>query len=147
MVERSRFPEKTWRTMTFSAALFFILVGAAAPIFSAERESILSSDGSFLKVQTEQRSQVDSDGHDQQWWRERVQMWQNKKAEANNKLTQAQEELANNQLSTFQAIQKRIELNEEIQQYQNDLREAEEMLSVTLPDEARKAGAPPGWLR
>lgn len=91
--------------------------------------------------------EVDSHGNDRKWWRERVQGWENKKAEANSKLTQAREELAKSQLPNYIGIQKRLELNEQIEQYQNELREAEEMLNVTLPEEARKAGAPPGWLR
>ncbi len=36
---------------------------------------------------------------------------------------------------------------QEIEKYKQEIREAQEMLETVLPDEARKAGAPPGWLR
>jgi hypothetical protein len=39
------------------------------------------------------------------------------------------------------------ELEEEMSQAQKDIEEARNMINVVIPDEARKAGIPPGWLR
>jgi hypothetical protein len=39
------------------------------------------------------------------------------------------------------------ELEEEMKEVQKDIDEALNMINVVIPDEARKAGVPPGWLR
>lgn len=92
---------------------------------------------------------VDSRGHNQEWWRQRVQEWQDKKADAQAKLADAQERLGQERfLNATTGNMKRIqEISAEVEMYEQQIREAENMLTEVLPDEARKAQAPPGWLR
>jgi hypothetical protein len=43
--------------------------------------------------------------------------------------------------------QQRIRRFREVSMYEEQIKEAENMLTDGLPDEARRAQAPPGWLR
>lgn len=94
--------------------------------------------------------QTDLNGHDQQWWRNQVRQWTEKKEEAALKLSEAEGELGKiehgNEMITSRMAE-RNHLLKEIEKQQQALREAEEMIRTVLPEEARKAGAPPGWLR
>lgn len=92
---------------------------------------------------------VDAHGHSQAWWQQRVKEWQDKKVEAQAKLADAQERLGRERfLNATTGNMKRIqEISAEVLTYEEQIREAEKMLTEELPDEARKAQAPPGWLR
>jgi len=92
---------------------------------------------------------VDANGHNREWWQERVQDWQSRKAEAEAKLADAQERLGRARyLDSTPAQSKRVqEITDEISKYENAIREADHMLTDGLSDEAREANAPPGWLR
>ncbi|MEW6681874.1 MAG: DUF4124 domain-containing protein [Nitrospirota bacterium] len=92
---------------------------------------------------------VDARGHNEKWWRQRVQEWQDQKADAQAKLADAQERLGRERfLNATTGNMLRIqEISAEVEMYEKQIREAENMLTEILPDEARKAQAPPGWLR
>ena len=92
---------------------------------------------------------VDARGHDREWWRQRVQEWLTKKADAQAKLADAQERLGRERFlnATTGNMQRIQEISAEVSTYEEQIREAENMLTDGLPDEARKAQAPPGWLR
>ena len=92
---------------------------------------------------------VDSQGHNQEWWQQRVLVWMDKKAAAEAKLTDAHERLGREQFlnPAVGTYQRQAEIRDEISQYEEQVREAERMLEETLPEEAHKSGAPPGWLR
>ncbi len=86
---------------------------------------------------------VDFRGHDRQWWRQYLQDWRGRKATAEQSLAEARDRY-NRLYSSHQSLG---DVRREIEQYETDLREADRMLNDVIPDEARKAGAPPGWLR
>lgn len=92
---------------------------------------------------------VDARGHNREWWRERVREWQAKKADAQAKLADAQERLGRERFlnATTGNMQRIQEISAEVSKYEEDIREAENVLTDVLPDEARKAQAPPGWVR
>lgn len=92
---------------------------------------------------------VDFNGHNREWWRQRVQEWQAKKTDAQAKLADAQERLGKERfLNATTGNMKRIQdISAEVSKYERELKEAESMLTDGLPDEARRAQAPPGWLR
>jgi hypothetical protein len=92
---------------------------------------------------------VDAHGHNRDWWQQRVQEWQDKKTEAQAKLADAQERLGRERfLNQTTGNAKRIQdISAEVSTYDAEILEAENMLTDGLPDEARKAQAPPGWLR
>lgn len=92
---------------------------------------------------------VDFHGHNQEWWRQRVQEWQQKKTDAQARLVDAQERLGQERfLNATTGNMKRIQdISAEVSKYEEEVREAERMLTDGLPDEARRAQAPPGWLR
>ncbi len=86
---------------------------------------------------------VDLQGHNRQWWRETVQEWRERKTAAEYDLERAQERfrrLWNDNSPLGDA-------REQVQRYEEDVREATRVLNEVLPEQARKAGAPPGWLR
>jgi len=92
---------------------------------------------------------VDAHGHNREWWRKRVQEWQEKKADAQAKLADAQERLGQERFlnATTGNMERIQDISAEVSMYEKQIREAENMLSDGLPDEARKAQAPPGWAR
>jgi hypothetical protein len=92
---------------------------------------------------------VDARGHNEAWWRQRVQEWQDKKTDAQAKLADAQERLGRERfLNATTGNMKRVQdISAEVAMYEEQIREAERMLTEELPDEARRAQAPPGWLR
>lgn len=93
--------------------------------------------------------QADAQGHDRAWWQGQMKKWREKKSEAERQLAEAKGRL-NRILMSFPSIarrQKEAEIREEIKEYEEQIQEAARMLSEVLPEEARKAGAPPGWLR
>jgi Domain of unknown function (DUF4124) len=92
---------------------------------------------------------VDSNGHNRDWWQQRVKEWQSMKADAQAKLADAQERLGRARyLDSTPAQSKKVqEISAEISKYEKEVREADHMLTDGLSDEAREANAPPGWLR
>lgn len=108
---------------------------------------------------------ADDNGHTQIWWKGRVTEWKKKLADAQERYAKAQDDWnkynglvgnlpagnkANPSVSDFQATQYqdlRGAARVAMDQAQADMDEARRMLEEVLPDEARKAGAPPGWAR
>ncbi len=103
---------------------------------------------------------TDNDGHDELWWRDRTEVWRKKRDEAMVRYKKAEQ-----QWNTYNGLLQNVNPNT-ISQYettkyqdlmgagrvgmdnaQTDIDEANRMLNEVLPEEARKAGAPPGWLR
>ncbi|TAK01565.1 MAG: DUF4124 domain-containing protein [Candidatus Manganitrophaceae bacterium] len=94
--------------------------------------------------------QTDSEGRDEPWWREQIQTWRSRKEEAALKLSEAEEKLGRLQFDQEAPSYRTAETNrlrQEVEKYKQEVRQAQEMLEIVLPDEARKAGVPPGWLR
>ena len=89
---------------------------------------------------------TDLQGHGREWWYEKVRGWEEKRDQAMDRLEKLNLEL---QALKFRNIlfaeQNRI--IEEIRQVERERQEAEQMLTEVLPEEARKAGTPSGWLR
>ena len=98
---------------------------------------------------TTPREDVDFDGHNREWWQARVSEWKRKKTRAKQRLANASERLNTVPLTLpFLAREKKErEIRQKIQAYKAKAQEAEQMLNEVLPEKARKAGAPPGWLR
>lgn len=92
---------------------------------------------------------VDFHGHNRDWWRQRVQEWQDKKTDAQAKLADAQERLGQERFlnATAGNMQRIQDISAEVTMYEAQILEAENMLTDGLPDEARRAQASPGWLR
>ena len=98
----------------------------------------------------EPSAETDLEGHDQQWWREQVQTWQSRKKASQLKLADAEKKLGRLQFENdapSYRIAEKNQLLEEIEKYRREVQQAQEMLETSLPDAARKAGVPPGWLR
>lgn len=93
---------------------------------------------------------VDLNGHDERWWKERIQEWRSRKSEMFIYLTEAEKALGRLRFENKAVFLKEAETNRllrEIEAMKQEIREAEEALQTALPEAARKAGAPPGWLR
>lgn len=86
---------------------------------------------------------LDFQGHNRQWWRQRLQEWRGRKASAEQSLAEARDRF-NLRYFNHQPLG---DVRQEIEQYETDIREADRMLNDVIPEEARTAGAPPGWLR
>lgn len=102
---------------------------------------------------------TDDLGRTQLWWKTHVKEWKDKLADAQKRYAKAQEDwnryngLVNSLgsgVSPFQVTQYqdlRGAARVEMDKAQADIDEAKKMLDEVIPDEARKAGAPPGWAR
>lgn len=93
--------------------------------------------------------QADLRGRSREWWQGRAREWREKKSRAAQELALARERLNTIPMSLplpAREWEKRKILRE-MGAYEGQLREAERMLNEALPEEARKAGAPPGWVR
>ncbi|MEW6682662.1 MAG: DUF4124 domain-containing protein [Nitrospirota bacterium] len=86
---------------------------------------------------------VDFEGHDRQWWRQRLQEWRGRKATAEQNLAKARDRY-NRLYFNHSSV---ADVRREIERYEAEILEATRMLDEVLPEGARKAGAPPGWLR
>jgi len=102
---------------------------------------------------------VDDNGHDEAWWHKRVNEWKKKKADAQARFDRAQSDwnkynglVTTSPAGVSQYDQLRFEdirgaSRVDMDEAQGQLDEASRMLNEVIPDEARKAGAPPGWVR
>lgn len=107
---------------------------------------IPNAEGEELFAPTEK---VDNQGHRREWWQSRVKEWRQKKATAEQQLADANGRLAQMRMAlpSIARRQAEMELQEEIRGHQEEIQQAERVLSDQLPEEARKANAFPGWLR
>lgn len=97
---------------------------------------------------------VDSNGHNEKWWKDRMNEWRGKLTQAETKLQELKRklEIVDRERSLGLGIPgKQLEekqaLEAEIQKYTAEMNTAKSMLEQILPEEARKARAYPGWLR
>lgn len=98
---------------------------------------------------------VDSQGHDEAWWRDRVTALKKKKAELEKELAPVEAKLGVYGQSAVrrqagvppEQEQDYIKLAVRRDEIKKELADIDYQLNEGLPDEARKAGAPPGWLR
>lgn len=93
---------------------------------------------------------IDMNGHDERWWRKRIQRWRSRKEERTLTLAEVEEKLGRLRFENKTIFFKEAEtgrLLRDIEKLKQEIRQAEEALQTALPEEARKAGAPPGWLR
>jgi len=92
----------------------------------------------------------DLNGHDEHWWREQVRAWQSLKEMLTLNLSKKEEQLGRLQFENKTVFFKQAEtrrLLQDIGRMKREIQRTEEVLQTKLPEEARKAGAPPGWLR
>ncbi|HXZ24957.1 MAG TPA: hypothetical protein VEI24_01950 [Nitrospiria bacterium] len=92
----------------------------------------------------------DHNGHDKAWWQARVQELKDQRTE----LADQRKQLENksNEVWYFGnqsagARQEAYQLKQQADDLKNQIDNIDHQLSVDLPNEARLAGAPPGWLR
>lgn len=93
---------------------------------------------------------TDMNGHDEHWWREQVQAWQSLKEGLTFTLAEKEEKLGRLPFGNKTVFFKQAEtrrLLQEIGGIKQEIQKVDEALQTILPEEARKAGAPPGWLR
>lgn len=96
------------------------------------------------------KEEVDSQGHGKEWWRNRVKEWEGKRDRVTARIGELNLEftdLQSKMITLGERIQERNRISQEIGLEEEKKREAERTLNDVLPEEARKAGAPPGWLR
>lgn len=95
------------------------------------------------------KEQADLQGRSREWWQGRAREWREKKSRAAQELALAKERLNTIPMSLpFPAREReKQEILREMGTYEGQVREAERILNEVLPEEARKAGAPPGWVR
>lgn len=93
--------------------------------------------------------EVDHRGRDRAWWHAQMEKWRRKRAEAEQKLADAEGRLGQilRVNPTVALMQEAAAVREKIARLQEEVQEAERMLNEALPEEARKAAVPPGWLR
>jgi hypothetical protein len=122
---------------------------ASTPEAASKPESVSKPATEPERPQAAPYEAVDFNGHNRDWWQRRVQEWQNKKADAQEKLADAQERLGQERFlnATTGNMQRIQDISAEVSMYEAQILEAENMLTDGLPDEARRAQAPPGWLR
>lgn len=93
---------------------------------------------------------IDMDGHDERWWRERVRVWQSLKEVLTLNLAAKEKQLGRLQFENKTVFFKQTEtrrLLQDMGRIKQEIQKTEEALQTKLPEEARRAGAPPGWLR
>ena len=100
--------------------------------------------------ETSIRRNTDYQGHDREWWQARI---QSLKAEQEN--IKKQRQVAEDRLNqlhyfgtdTLKELEEERILRNQIEELSQTLTALHQQLREDLPTEARKTGAPPGWLR
>lgn len=90
--------------------------------------------------------EVDFLGRGQEWWQGEIRKWEQKRDQAAARIQELKQELRHLQFLNIRHVEQ-IRILEEIRSISEEQQEAERMLHEILPEEARKAGAPPGWFR
>jgi hypothetical protein len=95
-------------------------------------------------------AEVDQHGHDRAWWLARVQALTDQRAGLVDEQNTVEQKF--NQLHYFgRETPEELSLQQTLRQELDDLTtriaKIDQQLTSGLPDEARRAGAPPGWLR
>ena len=82
------------------------------------------------------------------YWQDRIAQWQQRKAAAETELQQVEAQIHRARTLTPPGFQQTlVELQQKHKELEEEIRLAEDMLANVIPEEARKAGVPPGWLR
>jgi len=93
---------------------------------------------------------LDDQGHDEQWWQDRMQELRHRKealVDEKERLTTDTDTLGRLGLGSIDQNQQAKETENRLQQIDSEIKEIDNDLTITLPEEARRANAPPGWLR
>ena len=87
-------------------------------------------------------------------WRQKLRMWKDKLTRAEERQKQLKEERflqyakwGSPALAPIRNRERIVAIDKELQEIQKKIDEANKMIDVVIPEEARKAGVPPGWLR
>lgn len=134
------------KRILFTISLLFLADGFS-PCFALIGSTALTAE---ISPVAEGGPLVDRNGHNEAWWREKVRKWEAKREEMTLKLGEAERTLAGLKSRNLPPETEQSEtdrLLKEIEIYRKEAVEADEMLRRVLPEEARKAGAPPEWLR
>ncbi len=87
-------------------------------------------------------------------WQQRIRDWKERLADAQKRYKALEDErsaiimrwgVTANASPAYRT--RAAELDEEMKEVQKEIDEARNMIDVVIPDESRKAGVPPGWLR
>jgi len=93
---------------------------------------------------------VDHNGHDKAWWQARVQELKDQRAELveqRKQLEKKSNEIQYFGRQTYGELNEVQQLRDQINDIVDQIKAIDQQLSTDLPNEARLAGAPPGWLR
>jgi hypothetical protein len=93
---------------------------------------------------------VDQNGHDRAWWQARVQGLKSQRADLVDQQEKIQKKINEIQYFGRQTAGERQEQYQLTQQNDNltgQIKEIDQQLASGLPNEARRAGAPQGWVR
>jgi hypothetical protein len=93
---------------------------------------------------------LDDEGHDEQWWRTRMQDLRHRKESLLSEkkgLMGRVSSLGRLGLGNIEENDQAKEMEIRIQEIDSEINKIDNELTVIIPDEARKANAPPGWLR
>ncbi len=104
---------------------------------------------------------TDNNGHDRLWWKTFLDKWKGKYQKAAQKYKEASDDWnryngllqgvsAGGSVSNFQVTQYqdlRGSARVRMDDAQHEMDDAQNMINNVIPDRARKAGAPPGWVR
>jgi len=93
---------------------------------------------------------VDQNGHDQAWWQARVQALNDQRTDLTKQRSEIEQKF--NQLhyfgrETIEELALQQKLRQQLDDLTSEINAINQQLTSSLPDEARRAGAPPGWLR
>ena len=135
---------------TLFATFLFLLAGISTGAIMARGEQVSSvqSAGTITAEQTEESQKAA--------WQKRISDARKQRADAEARkiqLEQKRDKLkyewsAPGAKRTNDQIDQEIgQTNAEILQAQRDIDEATRLIEIVIPDEARKAGVPPGWVR
>ncbi len=91
---------------------------------------------------------LDNFGRDETWWRDRKKFWEQRLSDARrlHDETRRQFNRVNQRYDSREYKEMKL-LRERMEGLEKEITKAQEMLGGDLAREARKAGAPPGWVR
>ena len=91
---------------------------------------------------------LDHFGRDETWWRDRKKFWEQRLSDARRLHDETRRQFTRvNQRYDSREYKEMKLLRERMEGLEKDIAKAQEMLGGDLAREARKAGAPPGWVR
>ena len=91
---------------------------------------------------------LDNFGRDETWWRDRRKFWEQRLADSQRLYDETRREFSRvNQRYDSREYKQMKLLRERMKTLEGETAKAQEMLGGGLAREARKAGAPPGWVR